>query len=111
MTSLTGEAGDIWRKRLEHANQNVVTGMLENLRYMMGKDDKQNKESYTTCVESKPSKSPAKSKINWKDNNVTVHVDTSGSMTLKHISESSYFINMKTAKHRYMRVEIMKSRN
>lgn len=84
--------------------------MLEDSRYMTGKNEKQIGQGCRTCVRYKQVRSPAKRKLVERSNNVTVHEDTCGPMPLTRIGGSYYFMTMTTAKHRYTRLKITKSR-
>lgn len=105
--ALNEEAGEVCHKRLGHGYQKMVTGMLKDARYMMGKNEKQIKQRCTTCVKFKHTKSPAKRNLIEGSENVTIHVDTCSPIRLKCIGGSSYFLTMTVPKHRYTRVKVM----
>lgn len=100
--ALIRKAGDLLDKRLGHANQKVMIGMLKDARCMTGKTTIEIKKRYRTCFKSEHTRSTAKGNLIERSDNITVHVDSCGPTPVKSVGRNLYFPAMTTVEHRFM---------
>lgn len=106
----TNVINEVDHKRLWHFNHKVIKRMLKNPAYKVKGAENAAQKSCPTCVKENHKKSPANRMLIEPSDNVTIHLDICGPMSVWSIETRHYFLIMINVQQTFRRVNILRTR-